>query len=185
MKNPTDQLSECWTTDDSVQERRWENRTEESESVIFEFQRVSSISNSGAFSESQPIRLLCLWKIIKSHHHQKSKRNYIFCSIKLHISSRNMDSSSIPPLYDAMDNVDISSPMDDSDIFQSAIQVCSSFITILLFLFFSPSILFFPYRARFIEIRFALGRSEWIIRSSSVCFGRIFRAFSTQFPAYQ
>lgn len=105
-----------------------------------------------------------------------------FCSIKLHISSRNMDSSSIPPLYDAMDNVDISSPMDDSDIFQSAIQVWCSFITFLLFLFFLPSILFFPYRARFIEIRFALGRSEWFIRSSSVCSGWIFRAFFYTIP---
>jgi hypothetical protein len=39
-----------------------------------------------------------------------------------------MDNSSIPPLFDAMDNVDISSPMEDSDIFQSAIQVFISFV---------------------------------------------------------
>lgn len=49
--------------------------------------------------------------------------------------------STLPPLFDHMDNVDISSPNDDTDIFKSAIQVlilekkyCSllSFILLLL-----------------------------------------------------
>lgn len=31
--------------------------------------------------------------------------------------------STLPPLFDHMDNVDISSPNDDTDIFKSAIQV--------------------------------------------------------------
>ena len=31
--------------------------------------------------------------------------------------------STLPPLFDHMDNVDISSPNDDIDIFKSAIQV--------------------------------------------------------------
>lgn len=35
-----------------------------------------------------------------------------------------MDNSTLPPLFDNMDNVDISSPGEiDSDLFQSAIQV--------------------------------------------------------------
>jgi hypothetical protein len=31
--------------------------------------------------------------------------------------------STLPPLFDHMDNIDISSPNDDTDIFKSAIQV--------------------------------------------------------------
>lgn len=39
-----------------------------------------------------------------------------------------MDNSTLPPLFDNMDNVDISSPSEEPDIFQSAIQVRNQFV---------------------------------------------------------
>lgn len=38
-----------------------------------------------------------------------------------------MDNSTLPPLFDNMDNVDISSPSEEPEIFQSAIQVRNFF----------------------------------------------------------
>lgn len=46
-----------------------------------------------------------------------------------------MDNSTLPPLFDNMDNVDISSPNEESEIFQSAIQVRLSFVFLLSTLF--------------------------------------------------
>lgn len=43
-----------------------------------------------------------------------------------------MDNSSLPPLFDNMDNVDISSSLVDSEIFQSAIQVRVSFVFLII-----------------------------------------------------
>lgn len=47
-----------------------------------------------------------------------------------------MDNSTLPPLFDNMDNVDISSPLEDSEIFQSAIQVRDSFVFLIIVLSF-------------------------------------------------
>lgn len=41
-----------------------------------------------------------------------------------------MDSSDLPPLFDNMDNVDISSPDETDIVFQSAIQVLYFFVLI-------------------------------------------------------
>lgn len=40
-----------------------------------------------------------------------------------------MDNTTLPPLFDHMDNVDISSPSEEPEIFQSAIQVCVSLLS--------------------------------------------------------
>lgn len=47
-----------------------------------------------------------------------------------------MDNSTLPPLFDNMDNVDITSSIEDSEIFQSAIQVRDSFVFLIKFSLF-------------------------------------------------
>lgn len=47
-----------------------------------------------------------------------------------------MDNSTLPPLFDNMDNVDISSPIENSEIFESAIQVREFFCFSYQFLSF-------------------------------------------------
>lgn len=44
-----------------------------------------------------------------------------------------MDNTTLPPLFDNMDNVDISSPSEEPDIFQSAIQVRNSIVFLINF----------------------------------------------------
>lgn len=53
-----------------------------------------------------------------------------------------MDNSTLPPLFDNMDNVDISSPSEEPEIFQSAIQV-SSFVFLIAVLFWGLNLALF------------------------------------------